>query len=253
MRSSVAEGADVVLLSPDELTRRFPWLATDGDRPRFARVLGRRLVRRLRARPGTAQARRASLARSSSRPRSSGWRWTAVAWSRLALADGASWPCGAVVNAAGPWAAEVAAMAGVDLPVEARRRSVFVLRLSSATPRATARSSSTPRASWFRPEGGVVHRGHRAATRARPGRPAARRRTTACSMTRLWPALARRVPAFDAIRVHERWAGYYEVNTFDHNAIIGRASGRLEPAVRQRLQRPRHPAGTGRRARPSPS
>ena len=30
------------------------------------------------------------------------------------------------------------------------------------------------------------------------------------------------MPAFDAIRVTNSWAGYYEVNTFDHNAIIGR-------------------------------
>ena len=31
----------------------------------------------------------------------------------------------------------------------------------------------------------------------------------------------RRVPAFDAIRVTNAWAGYYEVNTVDHNAILG--------------------------------
>ena len=44
----------------------------------------------------------------------------------VALADGTTIPCGSVVNAAGPWARSVAALAGVDLPVEARRRSVFV-------------------------------------------------------------------------------------------------------------------------------
>ena len=34
-------------------------------------------------------------------------------------------------------------------------------------------------------------------------------------------ALAARVPAFDALRLTNAWAGYYEVNTFDHNAILG--------------------------------
>ena len=37
----------------------------------------------------------------------------------------------------------------------------------------------------------------------------------------VWPALAHRVPAFDQVRLLDTWAGHYEVNTLDHNAIIG--------------------------------
>ena len=38
----------------------------------------------------------------------------------------------------------------------------------------------------------------------------------------LWPALAGRIPAFEAAKLGRAWAGYYEMNVFDHNGIVGR-------------------------------
>jgi FAD-dependent oxidoreductase domain-containing protein 1 len=37
----------------------------------------------------------------------------------------------------------------------------------------------------------------------------------------LWPALAARIPAFEEAKVVRAWAGYYEMNAFDYNALIG--------------------------------
>src|SRR5690606_25287750 len=73
---------------------------------------------------------------------------------RVVLADGRSIRCGTVVNAAGPWAAEVAARAGIALPVEARRRSVFVFEAANPPPLDGPLVIDTSGA-WFRPEGGA--------------------------------------------------------------------------------------------------
>ncbi|HEX3090753.1 MAG TPA: FAD-binding oxidoreductase, partial [Ilumatobacteraceae bacterium] len=36
-----------------------------------------------------------------------------------------------------------------------------------------------------------------------------------------WPFLVQRVPAMDQLRLRRSWAGHYEVNLLDHNAVIG--------------------------------
>jgi FAD-dependent oxidoreductase domain-containing protein 1 len=213
-----AAGADVVLLTPVELTARFPWLSADGvalaslGRSGEGWFDGYALLQALRARARAGGAALVtgdvtSLTVEDGRVVSVG------------LADGTAIRCDAVVNAAGPWARSVAAMAGVALPVEAHRRSVFVFDVA-APPTGCPLVIDTSGA-WFRPEGGSFIAGI-APVPEDDGADLPLDVEHDLFEDRLWPALAARVPAFDALRVSTAWAGYYEVNTFDHNAIIGR-------------------------------
>lgn len=214
-----AEGADVVLLTPGELAARYPWLSTDGvASASFGRsgegwFDGYALVRGLRAR-----ARDLGATLVTGEVVGLGLDRGCV--TSVVLADGARLSSASVVDAAGPWAAEIAAMAGVDLPVEARRRSVFVFDVERDPPVGSPLVIDTSGA-WFRPEGGSFIAG--IAPRREDDLPdLPLTPDNALFETDLWPALAARVPAFDAIKVTNAWAGYYEMNTFDHNAIIGR-------------------------------
>ncbi|HUF06534.1 MAG TPA: FAD-binding oxidoreductase [Candidatus Binatia bacterium] len=135
------------------------------------------------------------------------------------LGDGSTIDAGWVVNAAGPRAAAVARMAGVDLPVSPRKRLVY--HVEAPVSLGAAPLTIDPTGVYFRPEGPAYITGFS------PRGGMADPDTLDLSADRapfetiVWPALAHRVPAFDRLRLLDAWAGHYEVNTFDHNAIVG--------------------------------
>ncbi|MED5517578.1 MAG: FAD-dependent oxidoreductase, partial [Pseudomonadota bacterium] len=120
-----AAGAAIDLLSPDDLAARFPWIDVaglagaslsaggEGWLDPFALLLGfRKKARALGVE---------FIADKVTGVRRANGRVTAVD-----LASGTRVAPGVLVNAAGAWAGEVAAQAGVALPVEPRRRMVYV-------------------------------------------------------------------------------------------------------------------------------
>lgn len=216
-------GARNALLSPGELRQRFPWLATDDLGSGCLGLEGEGwldgylLLQALRRK---ARANGAELLSDEVVGMS-------VAGNRidaLQLRGGDSVRAGIVVNAAGPHARSIAAMAGVHLPVEARKRNVFVVSCPEALPQCPLVCDAS--GAWFRPEGAQFICG-RAPDPEDDREDFSLEPDHAFFEDAVWPALAARVPAFAALRVVGAWAGHYEYNLFDQNGIVG-----LHPEVR---------------------
>lgn len=215
-------GVAVRLLDPEELRTRFPFLNTDDI---VAASLGERnegtldaysLMRGLRGR-----------ARHNGVPyladtvvgfdQSPAGRITGVR-----LASGSRLTCRYVVNCAGTRAAEVAGLAGVALPVEPRKRCVFVFdsRVPIEDPLPLV---IDPSGVWIRREPPFYMAGM-----PPPDDSAVAYDDFAVDHTlfedAIWPVLAHRIPAFQALGLKQAWAGHYAYNTLDQNAVVGPAA-----------------------------
>lgn len=213
-----AHDVDVALLEPAALRERFPWLSSDGITLGSLGLTGEgwfdayTLMQAFRRKARSRGARYVAAEACGFETR--GRRITA-----LRLADDSTIAGDAFVNAAGPWAATVAAWLGIDLPVRARRRCVFVF--DCPTPIPGCPLVIDPTGVWFRPEGErrFICGASPDATDDADDLPLDVDHGVFDSV--LWPALAHRVPAFESLRQTQSWAGYYELNTFDHNGIVG--------------------------------
>ncbi|MDP2378832.1 FAD-binding oxidoreductase [Reyranella sp.] len=207
------EHCSVELLEPPALAARFPWISTDGV---------------TLASHGTANEGwfdgPALMQGFRRKARELGAQYIAdevmeLASNAVTVRSGRRIEAGTVVLAAGPWSGQVAAMAGLALPVEPRRRSVFVLDVRQS-PGLTPLTID-PSGVWFRPEGRFYLAGTTPADGNDPPEPPLEVQHAEWD-DMVWPVLAERVPAFEAAKVVNSWAGYYEYNTFDQNGIVGR-------------------------------
>ncbi len=135
------------------------------------------------------------------------------------LATGETVACGTLVNAAGPRARQVAAMAGLSIPVEPRKRYSFVFASANPIPGRMPNVIDLS-GTFVRPEGELFLTGNTPLDDG-PADYDDFRIDHSEFEERIWPALWHRIPAFDALKVQTSWTGHYEYNSLDHNGIVG--------------------------------
>ena len=138
----------------------------------------------------------------------------------VTLASGEVISCGQVVNASGPRAARTAQMAGIDVPVEPRKRYTWIFKAEQPLDQDLPLTID-PAGVHVRENGGGTYMcgGHSDYD------PAVDHDDFAMDHSlwenHIWPTVATRIPQFEAIKVQSEWAGHYSMNTIDHNAIMG--------------------------------
>lgn len=212
-------GADTVLLTPDEIKSRFPWISV-GDlalgswgRTGEGWFDGWGLLQayRKKARSLGAAYREGKVTGLERQ----GERITAVT-----LADGTRIAGDIIVNCAGAAGGRVlAAHAGITIPVFAKKRCVFAFTCKEKFEHAPLMIDAT--GIWCRPEGEGYIAGYSPDDEDTADAGADFNVNWNEWDDVVWPALATRIPAFEQVKTGRAWAGHYDLNIFDHNAIVG--------------------------------
>ncbi len=214
-------GVDARLLGRAALAQRFPWLMLDDVEvgsfvgPGEGWLDGYTLMQafKRRARQNGAEYRYVEAA---------GLEQEGGRVAGVRCADGTTLVTSHVVNASGAAGRAIAAMAGLDLPIRNVTQMVFAFE-------SPFRAQDMPYVFtgdrlFVRPEGrdyiaglgiegdfgdadGSLDVDHGLFERE------------------IWPRLAHRVSGFEEARSRSAWAGHYDMNVFDHNAIVGAVAG----------------------------
>ena len=127
--------------------------------------------------------------------------------------------CGTLINASGPRAVLTSRMAGIEIPVEPRKRYTFIFDAEKPLDRDLPLTID-PSGIHFRTDGQYYLAG------CPPDEDPAVDyddfvQDHSIWEEKVWPVIATRIPQFEAIKLINSWAGHYAFNTFDQNAIIG--------------------------------
>ena len=222
-RAQAELGVDAQLLDPDQIQALFPSIAVDDV------ALGVYSPSDAWIDP------HAALQGFRRKARAGAVRFVAgdvVAWEadgglarRVRLASGRGIEGGAFVLAAGAWSGEVARMIGWKIPIEPMSREAHFFRCACEIEELPFIKTETDLA--FRPEGNGYTGGV-----PEWGTPAGWNFELSPDHFErvVWPALARRVPALETLRLERSWRGHYARSRLDLSPIIGPWTGGLANA-----------------------
>ncbi|MGK0293448.1 MAG: glycine/D-amino acid oxidase-like deaminating enzyme [Porticoccaceae bacterium] len=137
----------------------------------------------------------------------------------VTLKSGEVVSCGTVVNASGPRAVLTSRMAGIELPVEPRKRHTFIFAAEQPLDRDLPLTID-PTGVHMRTDGQYYLAG------CAPDEDLAvdyddYEPDHSIWQEKVWPIIANRIPQFEAIKLVNSWVGHYAFNTLDQNAILG--------------------------------
>jgi glycine/D-amino acid oxidase-like deaminating enzyme len=127
--------------------------------------------------------------------------------------------CGTVVNTSGPRAVLTSRMAGIEMPVEPRKRYTFIFAAEEPLDRDLPLTID-PLGVHMRTDGTYYLAG------CPPDIDPAVDYDDFVQdhdiwQEKAWPIIANRIPQFESIKLINSWAGHYAFNTLDQNAILG--------------------------------
>jgi glycine/D-amino acid oxidase-like deaminating enzyme len=214
-------GADIAFLDPEGLTAKFPWLDVSDLAAGCHGITGEGwfdgygLMQAFRKKARSLGVDYRPAKAIVEKDGAGGWTVT--------LSSGETLSTPVVVNCAGAaGGAELCRQAGLDVPIVSKKRCVFTFECKDKLERFPLLID--PNGTYARPEGtGFIC-----------GAAPPEDRDPDCHdfdvdyalfEEHIWPTLATRVPAFEAIRPGAAWAGCYDMNLFDHNAFVGAVPG----------------------------
>ncbi len=138
----------------------------------------------------------------------------------VVLKSGESIACGQVVNASGTRGARTAAMAGISLPIEPRKRYTWIFKAENPIA-VDLPLTIDPSGVHVRENGGGTYMGGGHADIDPAADPEDFTMDHHLWEDHVWPVIATRIPQFESVKVTREWVGQYDYNVLDQNAITG--------------------------------